>query len=350
MITCLEDFVGVMPSACPCMEDAPEGFNPNASLVNYYLTDVLPHTMIDWKRCGEDSMWTRILDSRRRAIQNFSMDFSEVVKSERDSLREVSMNLGDNPIQDATVSETYKGVKLICKNKLGAYLTIKSFKVYVTAVGTATIKIKGSDGVYSKDIAVNISDSANINKWTVVTLEEEIVLPLWSTDSLDETFHYNIYWNHAHAGINKHSCSTCSGGLASDPYFTMTGIKSNTESNWSNNVYQHGLIMAVDIRCGLDFAICESSQFAKTHIGVALAHRWAVDIIDDILKDTEPNRWALIGLEELAKLRNSIMFKDDKDMRASGPYYTNMYNAMQTLNFGACYPCRNRIGRIHQSR
>lgn len=340
MDDCLKDLVGVSQIDCSCYGDSGEANSP-ANL--YYLDSVINLKLAEWIECGDDSMWSRLVRTKQRAIQNFKLDFDAYLRESHFVLNNYNGTLGDPLLRDAVVNSQFRGFRIKSKNLKGSYLSFNQLEFYSTNKATYQLNIVTSDGLINKTIDIEFGND-DVNKWVSKTIEP-VTIPLFN-DYEDEPMIY-IYWNNPDAGINKRNCPTCSGKLPFDSYYTIDGIHSDNPESWSFNEYQHGIRLKVDTTCGPEFGFCNASTYGKAHLAVAIAHRWAVDIIDDILRDPEPNKWTMLGLEELAILRKSIMKSDVGD---SGPYYSNIRGAASHLNFGACFRCSPVINKSFISR
>lgn len=335
MSECLSSLFGVTRLDCSCFGDASVGRDATNL---YFLEDVINIKLAEWTECGDGSMWTRLVNTKERAIQNFKIDFDEFLRNSYIAMNNWNGYLGEPIMRDYTTSSAFRGFQITCKNVIGSSLKFSKVELYSEVSGNFELTIKSSDETVLKTFNITI-EAGEINKWVTKTIDA-IELPLYN--QYEDEPKYFIYWNNTQSGINKRICPTCSGKLPYDSYYTISGIHSDVEGTWQYNEYQHGIRIPVDTTCSADFAFCNASEMGKAHLAVALAHRWAIDIIDDILRDPEPNKWTMLGLEELAVLRKHLIDKTPGDF---GPYYSNIRGAAAHLNFGGCFKCSPTIGR-----
>lgn len=333
MIDCVKSFVGATRNTCPCdSTDLPAGFDPTASTMGYYLSDVLPHKAFQFLECGDQSIWHRLYDTRNRTVLEFESMLQASILETHKPVQTWSGLLGEAITRDATVNGSLHGLRIEANSRKGSFIYISKVRLISNESGDYNLTIKSSDGLYTYEQEVGF-DISETNKWKEFELDTPQKLPLWNDSN--ETLYYFIYWDNEESVNNKRKCPTCTGRLPYDYFFKVDGVYSTDGNSWTTSEYQYGVLPDVQVLCGLDYAVCHSSEMAKLHVAIAFAHSWALNVIDDIIKDPEPSKWTILGAEDLGIYRGDIEAK----MR------DNTDRAISFMDFGACFSCSPRVYR-----
>lgn len=322
---CIKDLIGLANCACPCLEgDAPTGWNESPT--GLFVADLFPVNYFQGlENCGENSIWSFILEARRRAAADTDKDLyaamMQVGKERRPPFAGV---IGQQRARTTKpVSATYAGLRMLCNPLKSANIQITGISAFFDFTGTLTLTIYDGRGNQVGE-TIELDTLANKARQNVVSIDLPAVSeygaetyyfvyevgennPLYTSTNCGcagSRFVYNEVWQNsdsrASAWMNWVNVSGWSGD-------TLTDFDTQTISPSGITDITNGILLHIKATCDTTNVFCDGeadTNRPETQVlAKALQFKAAAHLADLLLVTDKANRFAIINRELLIEWR-----------------------------------------------
>jgi len=270
-LTCLDTLIGLSKTDYECFLDTkPDDFDASDS--GYHLTDTdYGLTIID--NCSLAG-WGILSAAKSQAIAELKSDLSAILRQTYDSaLSPFSGEIGKRTQNDTLrVNKDRIGTRArVNKQIRGAEFRIKEIWLGLDTSGDYQIVIDSNDELFEQD---PISITTVAGQFAQATLDDEIILPLFSEVSLEDrlTYFLSVALSSGERPLNN--LFTCCGKVPLwNKHLDFSGFQSNDTNPCTGSFTTHaqGFIIKGYFYCNeLDW-ICQATELGGYHLKDVLA-------------------------------------------------------------------------------
>lgn len=367
---CLKNLVGLSRSDCSCFDtDRPTDFNISYS--GLYISDGLNLTITNSAAdCEQGGVWDILETSRRRAINEFTMDYMHGIEARYGdkytpfySSNHKDRFIGKGNISSAFVSPVsdIAAIRLDPKCIKGGILTIEGVELALRDIALpTTVKVL----LFSSEDLINPIDIVNItltqnNSFTYGALNQPFQIDLSDTDFENNDIQYFLaYKIPTGAKVPRtklYDGCNCSKGSKIKynvwaQYLNAYGISSTSYDNMDNarytNSYTMGLRVKATASCNKITWLCElANDFSELMVLGDKDFKYASDlaqiinvrakeiVLDTVLRSPNINRITMFAKDSVRDLRNRY--------RKQYAEYLQWFLQYMPLHRNDCLTCHN---------
>lgn len=324
--TCFNDIIGFSRTTCDCY-DVTNYTDSKSGLYLSELEGVNIKSLNDLPDCDKGIMTERYYTAYQNAIQYLRNDVQmEASKHFGQRFSPFVGNIGLAQ-KDATytgITQTYAYIRLMCRQLVGATMTIKGINTIFEGTGVKTVWLYNNLnellGTYQLNTTANTYTTNNITDIELDLFDARVDYPEYflvyevagnrpKNNALNCQKCGNVYsfnrskpcWNINPAkkiGWQNYVC------VASGQTDTLDFEAASTLNNSGFGTYMLGLVLDVDIKCDFKQFLCSAdfdfdNEPVAKGIAVALRFKTGSLMLHDILASGEINRWTMIDHDSL---------------------------------------------------
>lgn len=372
--SCFENIIGLSRTACPCVDDAPEGANVSES--GLYLDELrgLNLQLLNaTQSCGSGGLWEKLERAREGAIEETITELMSCIAANTDPKRSIGKSqIGEDQKATATahkLTRPYQGLTVQTGHVRGGAMYVDSigasFKPTDGMPSSILVKVYERFESSADPIAVYVVPiEGNRTVWTDITplaLSMEayghsaprywfVFEPYSGAQAMNDLINcgcggFAPYWDLGRPqyedGKSKNGKPWAEWAMAAGTY----GSDLATRDQWTTENPTSGLLLRVRFECDERSSFCaDAPNYTTDHVQKVLAHavryRAGFNLLTDLIHSVDINRWTMTAGDSLEALRQEYLNAWQKRI---GEYLCPELSSINNVNrYGDCRKCRDK--------
>lgn len=274
--TCLEKIIGISNRNCTCLTEIPE--EENLSNSGLYVDDIFETTnslkLKESLNC-QDEIWDVFKNARKSSIEEFSMNLLGLLSTNQvKQITDWRGILGDpDRANKLTMNNGLQGFEIVPKSNvpLGLSLQITAVGLLLNGAGIYNLNLHSSE---SNDPLKSWPITSQINKPTVIEVEEILILPMFTKSGLKISYYFT-YDPGTRIPFETKAWCDCNNDPAIAKYLTINGLNDfSTISGISgakrSYKQMNGIIIGANLSCGNEW-LCSKWNYKNDPWALTMA-------------------------------------------------------------------------------